>query len=39
MRILSALVLLTLAACGAEGDPKAPGVALSGEASAGVVVK
>lgn len=38
MRILSAVFLLTLAACGVEGEPTAPGVAVSGEASAGIVV-
>jgi hypothetical protein len=39
MRILSALAFLALAACGAEGDPQKPGVVVSGEASAGVVVR
>ncbi len=38
-RILSVLCLLTLAACGADGAPTAPGVAVTGEAQAGVVVK
>ena len=39
MRILSLLALLTLAACGADGAPETPGLALSGEVSAGMVSK
>lgn len=38
-RILAALCLMSLAACGADGTPETPGVTLSGEASMGVVVK
>lgn len=39
MRALSVLMIaLTLAACGADGAPKAPGMILSGEAQVGVVV-
>ena len=36
---LSALLLLTLAACGADGAPEAPGLKVEGEASVGVVMK
>ncbi|MGL5011036.1 MAG: hypothetical protein ACRC6I_14250 [Paracoccaceae bacterium] len=40
MRILAVLCVLTLAACGADGAPSAaePGVSVSGEVAAGVVV-
>lgn len=39
MRALSALlILLALAACGADGEPTAPGVSVSGDARMGVVV-
>lgn len=38
MRILFALLTLaTLAACGADGEPTAPGLTVSGEARMGVV--
>ena len=39
MRALAALLLLTLAACGADGDPepvKKPGVSVTAEARIGV---
>ena len=39
MRPIALLCLLTLAACGAQGAPETPGVVVTGEASAGVVVK
>lgn len=39
MRALSALLItLTLAACGADGEPTPPGLTVSGEARVGVVV-
>lgn len=39
MRILFALATLaTLAACGADGPPTAPGLSVSGEAAVGVTV-
>jgi hypothetical protein len=40
MRIIAVLALFGLAACGADGAPSAaqPGVAVSGEVAAGVVV-
>lgn len=38
-RTFAVLCLLTLAACGADGAPTASGVAVTGEAQAGVVVK
>ena len=38
-RVIAMLCLLTLAACGADGAPVAPGVTVGGEASAGVVIK
>jgi hypothetical protein len=40
MRYLAVFALLTLAACGADGAPSAgqPGVTVSGEVAAGVVV-
>ncbi|MEY4696463.1 MAG: hypothetical protein RIT14_891 [Pseudomonadota bacterium] len=34
--ILATLLLLTLAACGADGPPTAPGVTVTGEASVGI---
>lgn len=34
--IFAALFLLALAACGADGPPVAPGVAVTGEASVGI---
>jgi hypothetical protein len=33
------LSLLILAACGADGEPTAPGVAVSGEVGVGVALK
>jgi uncharacterized lipoprotein YmbA len=36
MKYLALLAALTLAACGADGEPTKPGVAVSGEASMGV---
>ncbi len=36
---LTALCLLTLAACGADAPPTAPGVKVEGEMQMGVVVK
>lgn len=38
MRVAFILILLTLAACGADGAPERPGAAISGEATVGVVV-
>jgi hypothetical protein len=40
MRLIATLALLALAACGADGAPSAaqPGVTVSGEVAAGVVV-
>lgn len=39
MRALSILlVTLTLAACGADGEPTAPGLTVSGEARMGVIL-
>lgn len=39
MRALSILlVALTLAACGADGEPTAPGLTVSGEARMGVIL-
>ncbi len=39
MRSLFALITLaTLAACGADGEPTAPGMTVSGEASVGIQV-
>ena len=39
MRTLSALLIaLSLAACGADGEPTAPGLSVSGEARMGVVL-
>ena len=40
MRMIAVLGLLVLAACGADGAPSAgtPGVTVSGEVAAGVVV-
>jgi hypothetical protein len=38
-RIGLILSLLLLVACGADGEPTAPGVTLSGEAEIGVVMK
>ena len=38
-RAIALLCLVTLAACGADGEPQAPGITLGGTASAGVVVK
>lgn len=39
MKPLLLLALLTLAACGADGPPVAPGVSVSGETQIGVVTK
>ncbi len=36
MKYIALLAALTLAACGADGAPTKPGVAVSGEASMGV---
>ncbi len=33
------LCLFVLAACGADGEPKKPGLAVSGEVGVGVVLK
>jgi hypothetical protein len=33
------LCLLTLAACGADGEPSAPGITVGGEVGVGVAVK
>jgi hypothetical protein len=40
MRVLATLSLLILAACGADGAPSAaqPGISVSGDVAAGVVV-
>lgn len=37
--VFAVLALATLAACGADGEPTAPGVQVSGEAKAGVVLR
>jgi predicted small lipoprotein YifL len=41
LTLTAVLACLTLAACGADGDPQAPqsGVSVSGDAKVGVVIK
>ena len=40
MRILFAVIILAaLSACGADGEPRSPGLTVSGEARVGVTVR
>lgn len=39
MKYIALMLVLTLAACGADGPPERPGVAVQGQADIGVVYR